>query len=67
MVLLKKGILWYIMRACNLQFFQRPGLKLKKSHRVLGLSQLQWLKLYVEFNTKTNRSRENTDEDVEAL
>ena len=55
------------MRACNLQFFLRPGLKLKKSHRVLGLSQLQWLKLYAELNTKTNRSRENTDKDVEAL
>ena len=36
----------------NLIIYLRLGLKLKKIHRVLELSQSQLLKLYVEFNKK---------------
>ena len=36
----------------NVQLFLRLELKLKVIHRVLELNQLQWLKLYAEFNIK---------------
>ena len=42
----------YVLHYENLQLYLRLGLKLKIMHRVLEFSQSQWLKPYVEFNTK---------------
>ena len=36
-------------------------------HCLLGLSQSQWLKPYVEFNIKKNKSRKNGDKDAKVL
>ena len=44
------------------------GLKLKKIHRVLEFNQLQWLRPYIEFNTKKRIEVEkNNDKDGKAL
>ena len=45
----------------NLRLYLRPGLKLKKIHRVLELHQSQWLKSYIECNTKKWRQEKNGD------
>lgn len=42
----------YMLHHENVQLFLRVELKLKVIHRVLELNQLQWLKLYAEFNIK---------------
>ena len=45
----------------NLRLYLRPGLKLKKIHRIIELHQSQWLKPYIEFNTKKWRQEKNGD------
>ena len=48
----------YVLPYGSLQFYLRLGLKFKKKiHWILELNQSQWLKPYMEFNTKKNRSR----------
>ena len=42
----------YVIHYANLQLFLRLGSKLKKIHWALEFNQSQWLKQYVEFNTK---------------
>ena len=52
----------------NLQLYLRPGLKLKKIHRILEFNKSQWLKPYVEFNTqKRIETEKNGDRDEKAL
>ena len=41
----------YVINYENLQLYSRLGLKLK-IHCVLQINQSQWLKQYIEFNTK---------------
>ena len=40
----------YVFHYENLHFYLRLGLKLKKIHRVLEFSQLQWLKPCIKLN-----------------
>ena len=42
----------YVIHYEKLNLYLRLGLKLKKVHHVLKFNQSQWLKQYVEFNSK---------------
>ena len=42
----------YIIHCENLKLYLRLALKLKKIHCILEFNQSQWLKKYVNFNTK---------------
>ena len=50
----------YMLHHENVQLFLRLELKLKVIHRVLELNQLQWLKLYAEFNIKKEQKKKKT-------
>ena len=52
----------------NLRLYLRLELKLKKIIRVLKMNQSQWLKPYIEFNTKKRiEAEKNGDKDEKAL
>ena len=51
----------------NLQLYFRLGLKAKKILPILEFNQSQWLKPYIEFITKKNRSRKNNGKDGKVL
>ena len=58
----------YVLHYENLQRYLRLELKLKKTHRVLEISQSQWIKQYVEFNTqKRINAEKNGEKDRKAL
>ena len=58
----------YMLHYENLQLYLILGLKLKKINRVLEFNQSQWLKPYVEFNTKEIMEAEKEgDKDGKAL
>ena len=58
----------YMLHYENLQLYLILGLKLKKINRVLEFNQSQWLKPYVEFNTKKLMEAEKEgDKDGKAL
>ena len=42
----------YVVYYKNLQYYLLLGMKLIKFHRILKFKQSNWLKEYVEFNTK---------------
>ena len=46
----------YVIHYKNLKLYSMLGIKLKKVHHVLELNQSQWLKSYVEFNTKKEKT-----------
>ena len=51
-----------------MRFYLRLGLRLKKIHHLLDFNQSQWLKQYIEFNTKKRIDAEkNGDKDAKAL
>ena len=58
----------YVIHYENLKLYFRPGLKVKKIHRLLELNQSQWLKPYIEFNTqKRIEAQKNNDKDGKTL
>ena len=58
----------YMLHSENLRLYLRLELKLKKIIRVLKMNQSQWLKPYIEFNTKKRKEAEkNGDKDEKAL
>ena len=58
----------YVLHYENFQLYLRLGLKLKKILCVLEFNQLQWLKLYVEFNTlKRKEAEKNAGKDGKVL
>ena len=50
----------YVVHYKNFQYYLSLGIKLIKVHRILKFRQSNWLKEYVEFNTK--KRQESTDE-----
>ena len=54
---IKKSYIMVYHESLQLTTSSENRFKLNKSHRVLEPNELQWLKPYVEFNTRTNRSR----------
>ena len=58
----------YAIHYQNMQLYVRLGFKLKTIHHVLELTQSQWLKPYVEFNTQKGiESGKNGDKDRKGL
>ena len=50
----------YVVHYENLKYYLSLGMKLVKIHRILCFKQSNWLKKYVDFNTK--KRQESTDE-----
>ena len=58
----------YMVNYKNLQLYLKPGLNLKKIHRILQFNQSKWLKAFVELNTQKRTETENNgDKDGKAL
>ena len=58
----------YMLNYENLQLYLKPGLNLKKIHRVLQFNQSKWLKAFVELNIQKRTETENNgDKDGKAL
>ena len=50
----------YVVHYTNLQYYLPLGMKLIKTHGILSFKQSNWLKKYVDFNTK--KMQENADD-----
>ena len=52
----------YVLHYKNLQLYLSLGMKLTKIHRVLQFKQSDWMKKYIDFNTKKRMSATNDSE-----
>ena len=52
----------YVIYYHNLQQYLRLGMKLTKIHRVLGFTQLAWLKPYISYNIEKRKAATNSFE-----
>ena len=53
----------YVCHFRNLQFYLNNGLVLKKIHRILQFKQSDWLRPYIELNTKLRQKADNKFEE----
>ena len=49
----------YVVHYKNLQFYLSLGMKLARTHKVFKFDQSDWMKVYIEFNTKKRMNAVN--------